>query len=345
MGDVILTTALLRQIKNKYPVVNIDFLVSSQFAPIIQFNPYIRKVLHYDKSVSAFNINYHNNKFFLGSGLEFYDVVIDLQNNLRTRIFRKGLGKTVLKMFKNRCNKIRLVYFKHNNQLSFLPIPEMYRNVLKPLNIYDDSKGLEFWLPEEIGLSVYPPENRKQSLFFHTDKNEQPLKIAIAPGARHFTKRWLPERFSELIDRLASRFNAEFILLGDTADKEICSFIKRNANAKIKNHAGLTSIVETARLLDGCELLITNDSGVMHIGAARRIPTVAIFGSTVTNFGFIPYRTDNIIVEKNLKCRPCTHIGRASCPQKHFNCMKLITTEDVESACLKLFQTIITLHN
>jgi len=128
------------------------------------------------------------------------------------------------------------------------------------------------------------------------------------------------------------------VLLGGTADREICQKISEKLSFKTIDRSGENSIFKTAWELDNCDLLITNDTGVMHIAAARRIPVVAIFGSTVKEFGFAPFRVENRVVEiEDLPCRPCTHIGRAECPLGHFKCMNLIEPGAVLKSVEELF--------
>jgi ADP-heptose:LPS heptosyltransferase len=179
------------------------------------------------------------------------------------------------------------------------------------------------WFPEERKYDNYPPESRKQVL-------ENIKSVAVAPGAFHFSKRWPAEKFSELIKSILRDYGAEVNLLGGPRDKELCErIISDVADPGVADRSGSVSIIKTARIIDKSDLLITNDTGVMHIAAARRVPLIALFGSTVKEFGFAPYRTPNKIVEVKLNCRPCTHIGRKNCPKSHFNCMDNITVEEI----------------
>src|SRR5690606_4857516 len=111
-------------------------------------------------------------------------------------------------------------------------------------------------------------------------------------------------------------------------DFELGEELRRISEEKVLNYCGKLSLLESAKEIDNCDLLITNDSGLMHLAAARKVPTLAIFGSTVPQFGFTPYGNRSEIVEIELDCRPCTHIGRDKCPKGHFNCMNLID-EDI----------------
>jgi heptosyltransferase-2 len=144
----------------------------------------------------------------------------------------------------------------------------------------------------------------------------------------------LPEYFVELIHKINEKYFCEFHLLGSADAIDISKYITDNTNKnniEITNHSGETSILDVVRILDKSNVLISNDTGILHLGTARKIPVVAIYGSTTTEFGFTPYRTPHTICEVELKCRPCSHIGRKKCSRKHFNCMRLLYPEIVFS--------------
>ena len=325
MGDVILTSALLRMLNEQLPETAIDFLVSEPFAKILDHNPRVDFLLKYDKSINFKEISKRKSKqLSFSSASETdgkYDVIIDLQNNLRSRYYCKGIGREIFSVNKHRLNKLSLVYRKKPIIKKLLPIPEVYLETIKELGIIDDKKPLELWLPGEAELGYYPPVRKKF--------NEENKRIAIAPGAAHFTKRWQVEKYLDLIERLHDDYGAEIFLIGGKADVETTNFVLNNSKITIEDFSGSTSIIETAKIVDQCSLLITNDTGVMHIAAARQTPVIAIFGSSVRDFGFAPYRVPSVIVEKEVSCRPCSHIGREKCPKKHFKCMKNILVEDI----------------
>jgi heptosyltransferase-2 len=86
-----------------------------------------------------------------------------------------------------------------------------------------------------------------------------------------------------------------------------------------------------------CKVVYTNDSGLMHLAAALKVPVMAFFGSTVKEFGFSPYNAKSFVLEiEGLSCRPCTHIGRKSCPKKHFKCMQEISPATAFNCLRKL---------
>ena len=322
MGDVILTTSLIRQIKHTYPDANLDFATSMQFSEIYRLNPHISNLIEYDKQGSLKDIADLKKRIRQNLPNGRYDVVIDLQKNLRTKIFRSGLGDSYLFVNKLRLHKLSLVYLKKPLLKRVIPIPELYRVAVSPLGIEDDGNGLEIWLPGESG-SNYSPTIKK---------DRQKLKIAIAPGAFHFTKRWQQEKFLELTNLLKNKFNAEIVLIGGKKDKDTTDWIKTKLNFDFEDYTESDSILRTAAAIDSTSLLVSNDTGVVHIAAARHVPVVAIFGSTVLEFGFMPYRVQHEIVEKDVPCRPCTHYGLDKCPKVHFDCMNEISVNDVLKA-------------
>lgn len=320
MGDIILTSHLIRILSKLLPESEIDFCTSNEFTEIYKFNPRIKSLFEYNKSKDIKSINLFRNEFLASKGIEKYDLILDLQNNPRSRYFTNGIGSEIIRYPKNRLNKLSLVYFKR--ALKPLHVTSLYFRTLEKFCAVDDDKGLEFWLPDEMNLYSYPPENKKNYFI-------NGMTIAIAPGAFHFTKRWPVEKFSILIGLLLEKFKCEIILLGGSKDSEICSQLRKTYGNIVKNYCGTTSLIGTARKLDTCDLLITNDTGVMHIAAARKIPIVSLFGSTVPELGFTPFRTPHRIIQNNITCRPCSHIGRMDCPKKHFNCMMGIDPEKV----------------
>jgi heptosyltransferase-2 len=140
------------------------------------------------------------------------------------------------------------------------------------------------------------------------------------------------ELFIELARQLVSR-GEHLVLFGGSEDSVNAASIRQIAPDRIHDLSGRLSLLETAAAMEHCRALIANDSGLMHMATAVRRPVVALFGSTVREFGFYPYNSPAVILEVDeLPCRPCTHIGRARCPKKHFNCLRLITPAQVIEA-------------
>jgi ADP-heptose:LPS heptosyltransferase len=156
---------------------------------------------------------------------------------------------------------------------------------------------------------------------------------------------WPEERFAETVTILAVQHGAGVLLFG-AGDQEhaqcadIAEMIRRSApHIPVVNLAGTTSLTETAAVMDRCSIVLGNDSGLMHIAAARKRKVVVIFGPTVRELGFFPFGTQSKVIENTLlDCRPCTHIGLPFCPKGHFKCMNEIPTQRVVDAATHLLQ-------
>jgi lipopolysaccharide heptosyltransferase II len=319
MGDVILTTPVVSALRKSLPGARIDFITAKNFSEIYKYSPHLSNLFEYDKSWTISEVQNFKEQILNNSGGK-YDIAIDLQKNLRTSILLRGMAGKISAYSKNRLHKLSLVHLKKPLRKNF----SVVENYLQTISDFAETgnDGLEIRLKDETAKGSYPPEKRNNN---YSGK----LKIALAPGAHFFTKRWPPEYFGKLINLIKENFDAEIYLAGGNDDVEICTRVKQIASFEVFDYSGAGSILETAGLVDKCDLLITNDTGVMHIGAARRVPVIAIFGSTVTELGFAPYKVKSEIAGVELDCRPCTHIGRDSCPKGHFRCMRDIKPEDI----------------
>ena len=323
IGDIVLTTELVRSVKQRYPNSDIHYLVSSKFKDILTYNPYIDKIIEYDKQTSMKQILKKRDAFLNDNGFSNYDLIIDLQNNIRSTHYSNGITKRVFKVQKWRWNKIQLVRFKNLN-LQVPQIPINYLNAIRELEINSDGNGLEFWFKDE----------KK----YKTELNtfiKKPI-VGVAPGAHHKTKRFPAEMFADALNEIKKELNPQEIrVFGSKEDQGSARLIQESLD--INDFTGKLSILETAEEIDKCGLFLTNDTGLMHIAASRKVPVVAIFGSTVTNFGFSPYGTSYKIIEnKQLNCRPCSHIGKSECPKKHFKCMLKIDIKEIVKNALEL---------
>lgn len=318
IGDITLTTELVRLVRSKFKDAQIDYLTSKQFICLLKHNPNIDNIVSYNKSKSKKKILEERDSYLKESGIEKYDLILDLHNNFRSRQWTLDIGKSNA-IEKFWLEKIAMVYLNQKKKLPTIPI--RYLETLNKFDIESDDKGLEIWLPDE--KDYYPPLSK--------NANGTVKSIGIAPGAHHFTKRWPSSKFAALISDLIVKYEgAEIHLFGGTDDISISNELEAIFKSNIKNHVGKLSLIESAQEIDKCDLFISNDTGLMHIAAARKVPLVAIFGSTVPALGFQPYGTQFQIVEnESLPCRPCSHIGRDTCPKKHFNCMNEITPKDV----------------
>ncbi|MBA4407450.1 hypothetical protein C0389_09260 [bacterium] len=301
LGDILLTTPVIRALKLQYPFAKIDFIVKAEFKEALHFNPNISQLFIYDKE----------NADKLNSELEVngYELVIDLQNNLRSKRLIRRLGENILRFKKPSIEKFLLVWFKINLLKDLKTISQRYAETAR-VNI--DGMGLELFLSENS-----------------TAQLEDGIRyIGICPGSKHFSKRWPLEYFIQLGNELI-KTGYKSVVFGGKTDAELCRKISDNIPGSF-NLQNDDNLLQTATDMKKCEVILTNDSGLMHTASAVGVPLISIFGSTVREFGFFPADKQNLILEnKSLSCRPCSHIGKSSCPKKHFKCMKEITPEYV----------------
>lgn len=311
LGDVLLTTPVIKELAEKFPETEIDFLVKPQFADAVKSNKHLRKVYELDKS--------KNFNAILGSLVKNkYNLVIDLQNNFRSRAITSKLGVKVYRFKKPTIKKFLLVNFKWNRYKEIKTIPQMYAESIPELEFNHSLP--ELYIPDEIITSV------KSGIKF----------VGFAPGSKHFTKMWPEEFYIDLGKRLSDD-GFTILLFGGKDDKELC----KNLHDEIPNSINLATednLLQIARDMKECSFIVCNDSGLMHTAVSVGTPVVAIFGSTVREFGFYPYSNNSIIIENtDLSCRPCSHIGKDHCPKKHFKCMLELTPNLVYEE-LKRFQ-------
>jgi heptosyltransferase-2 len=324
VGDIILTSPLLRCLRARFPGARIDVLVKSEYIELVKFNPHVTNVIQLAAGTRGELSQLKNDIRDTG-----YDCILDLHNSLRSRWLRSFAGARRVRVVNKRVlRRLALVKWKKNLYRSVVPVADRYIETASSLGVENDGGGLEIHVPEEIRLLT----DSKLSRF---SLGPDAAVIGLVPGARHFTKRWPQERFVEIGVRLAKIPSAKLLLFGSKEEELACSDIAQLINSAsgsgaAVNLAGKLSLLETAVAFDACRVVVTNDTGLMHLAAARKRKIVAIFGSTVKEFGFFPYGTENIVLENpGLACRPCTHIGRPACPLGHFNCMNQITAEDV----------------
>lgn len=327
MGDVLLTTPLIRMLKKRFPGAKIDFMVKARYAPLIQSHPCIDRIWTFSPEQGFSEIWRHIRRIRSVD----YDAVVDLQSNIRSWLLRIFSGAR--RKFRYRLGRGRryfLVRFGMHRNERYLPVPLRYLASVSSWDIEDDGLGLEFVVEE----------GAKQSISSHLvgagmKENEQ--IVVLAPGATRWTKRWPADHFAEVGNHF-SRKNIRVVLVGGEMDREVCSRVERSMTSPVLNWAGRLSIQETAALLDASMLLVSNDTGVMHMGAALGKPVVAVFGPTTHHLGFFPFRTSSIVVERPVHCRPCSFHGTEQCPRSHFQCMKQIHNSDVIRAAETLLE-------
>lgn len=320
LGDIMLLTPMIRALRNAWPNARIDMIISKQCAEIMRFNPRVDNLHVIDTKTGTFD--FLKQWIRIKKTMPIYDLAIDVHDSIRSKVIRIGIGKTLSIYDSARSYKRSLIKNKSRIPIpSIIPIPQRYFSALNDFpEVHRDEKGLEFWLEDEKSNGVYPEQRVRSG-----------ERILIAPGARHATKRWPASKFVELISLLDDTFHVPIALIGGPDDASLCGEISRMSTIPIEDYSGKMNLHEIASFMDTAHCIIGNDSGLMHVAASRHIPLITMFGSTVPEFGFLPYRTPNEIISLDLPCKPCTHIGKEKCPEGHFSCMNDISSSMVLS--------------
>ena len=296
IGDIVLTTPVIRCIKQQLKGAEVHYLTKKNFKPVLSSNPYIDKLHFLDDKLSDTISKLKGEQF---------DVIIDLHHNLRTLIIKTRLGVRSSSFDKLNWQKWLMVNFKIDH-LPPLHIVDRYLKTAEFLGVVNDGKGLDYFLNGEYDLSALLPPS-------HQDY------IGLVIGAQHATKR-LPQH--QLI-KLCKSLARPLVLLGGPEDASRAEEICREAGPLVFNGCGKFSLDQSAYLVKMARQIITHDTGLMHIAAAFDKPVISVWGNTVPEFGMYPYKTSQSVIAevKNLSCRPCSKIGYKKCPLGHFKCM------------------------
>lgn len=327
IGDILLATPLVRILRQKFPDAQIDFLTKSRFAELLQSNPYLDQVIPFDDTAGFGELKHIKQRIKQTK----YDWFVNIHNNLRTAyLSRFNPIPHKFKLNKRALKRFLLVKFKWNFYQKLVPVYQRYLEPMNSFGIIDDGQGLDIFLTSAAVTKI----QQKYAEFL----SEHKLIIGIVPGAGYATKRWLPERFAQVADQLTTQYGPGIVLFGGDREIALHEEILSQMQTPALSLAGKLSLQESAAMMRHCHLVISNDSGLMHLAAALKKKLIAIFGSTTRELGFFPVAPKQIILEHPLPCRPCTHIGLHQCPEKHFNCMKQISTTAVLEAANQLLQ-------
>ncbi|GGK65213.1 glycosyltransferase family 9 protein [Rufibacter glacialis] len=315
IGDIVLTTPVIRCVKEQVPGAEVHFCTKAAFRNIIASNPYVDKVFCLEDSLK---------ELVTQLKAENYDLVLDLHHNLRTRLIKVQLGRPHRSFNKLNYRKWLLVKFKIN-RMPDVHIVDRYLATAESLGVKNDGQGLDYFIPEkdEVNVNTLPEPHQKGY-------------YAIAIGAQHYTKRLPVDRLIELCQKI----NGPIVLLGGKEDAPVAHLIETyftsepyfsktspypDNQTRIYNACGQYNLNGSASLVRQAQAVFSHDTGLMHIAAAFQKKIYSIWGNTVPEFGMYPYTADYEVMEvKNLYCRPCSKIGYSKCPQRHFRCMREI---------------------
>lgn len=297
----------MRCLKVQFPEAEVHFLTKKRNIDLLQANPYIDKIQVFDTSISETIRNLKPEK---------YDYIIDLHRNFRS--FRVKLGVRAKSFSFNKLNIRKLLFT--SLKLNTMPkghIVERNLATLRWLNVKDDGKGLDYFIPEADE--------------FHADKLPEAFRkgyVALVLAGTYATKRVPVEKYRKLI----SEMNFPFVLLGGKSERNMASTILGWNIGNVMDFTGQIRINQSASLVKNARLVISNDTGLMHIAAAFRKKILSVWGNTTPELGMYPYlpgEGSEILEVKGLSCRPCSKLGYHECPKKHFRCMNDLSEDRI----------------
>jgi len=309
IGDIVLTSPVLRCLKLQKQDVELHVATKSAFADLVRYSPHVDKVHELGDDITELTARLKAERF---------DQVIDLHHNLRTARIKRALGVPAQSFNKLNIEKWLLVNLKMDRMpkkqggLAPLHIVDRYMRTVEHLGVKNDGQGLELFIPTDRSISLESLPSTHHNGY-----------VAMAIGAAHATKR-LPEH--RLIE-LAKLIKGPIVLIGGKEDQAVARNMASAVGGRVYDATGKYDMLGSASLIAQAASVIAHDSGAMHIAAAFKKQVVSIWGNTVPQFGMGPYipthpERAHIAEVAGLSCRPCSKIGHDRCPLGHFRCME-----------------------
>lgn len=316
IGDATQALSIPQHIKNTYPNASVDFLTKKEFEKIFQFSPSIDRLWMIEKNMSFWDLI----KLARQLSQENYTHLYDAHNNLRSNLFFFFVNAhNKLQRPMMRWKRFLLLNFKIN--LFEKPFSGQ-RDLLKPLEKWN----IPFSLPAAPQMFLDPLDQAKAANII--EKHQLKDFVILVPSAAHALKRWPIEHWQKLISLQPLK---KFVVLAGPTDHFTAAL---NQSKNVVNLTGLTSLSESAALIERSLAVVTNDTGLLHFSEQLGKPAIALMGPAP--FGF-PSRPSTVILEKNLKCRPCSKHGQGPCTNKIYHeCMVTITPDQVSTELSKL---------
>ncbi len=309
IGDIVLTTPVIRCLKKQIPDCEIHFITKKSFVSLIENNKNISKIYAITDKVSEVSEALKK---------ENYDVVIDLHHNLRSAQVKRATGAKAYSFNKLNIEKWLLVNLKIN-KLPPVHIVDRYFETVKHLNVTNDKLGLDYFIPAKDVVDIV-------SVFQLIIKGYHALVV----GGSYYTKQIPIDKLREIC--LSS--DKPLIVLGGKEDVDTGEQLEKIFKDKVFSACGKFNINQSASIIEQADKVITSDTGLMHIASAFKKDVYSLWGNTIPEFGMYPYlpgKNSKILEVKNLSCRPCSKLGYNKCPKGHFKCMKEINVKEIFS--------------
>jgi len=310
IGDIVLTTPVVRCLKQQIDNAEIHYITKKQYAPILETNPYIDKIHVITNKVS---------EVLPQLSRENFDLIIDLHKNFRSCGIRINLRKKSYS-FKKLNLKKWLVVRTGIDLLPDVHIVDRYFEAVRNIGATNDHQGLDYFIPQDDQLNIIDLPAPFNTGF-----------VAFVIGGKHNTKILPVEKTISIINKI----DKPLILLGGEEDKDRGERIVQSCTGEVLNLCGQYNINQSASIIQMADIVITHDTGLMHIAAAFKKKIVSVWGNTIPAFGMYPYlpesdQTRSTIIEvEGLRCRPCSKLGFEKCPKGHFDCMNKINEKEI----------------
>ena len=318
IGDVVLTTPIIRAVREKYPDAYLAYLTDKKIAPLLEHNPYLDEIISFD-FLKPDIIEQPRIVFQLRR--RKFDVVVDLFSNPRTALLSWASGAPV-RIGKDVKGRGKLYTHRIGDYGAMKPAIEFHYQYVKPIGVEMTHFKTEIFLTDE--------EKREARIFLrHQDVDLTKPIVVIHPGATWLNKMWLKDRFAELIDLLRAKLHVEVVLSLGPEDRQLADYIVNHTTGKVLA-LPLLPLRQLAAILSQCKVFLSNDCGPMHIGVAVGTPTISIFGPEPVEVWFAHYERDgHKALFKKIECSPC-RVTKCFREEEHFmECMKLITVNEV----------------
>ena len=322
LGDIIHGLPLLKVLHEKWPDAKISWVIKDIYADILHKNTYIDELIILKKTSLTTSILSFRKRLRQG----MFDLAVDMQGLFRSGLVAFLSGAPVRVGFNN-ARELAPLFYTHKIDAP-LDLHAVERNIKLVASLGCENQEIKF----PLNLSQKAHEEVSEFLQKNQLDSNRPL-ITLVPGSRWEKKRWSPAFFSLLGDLLNHELEAKIVIAGSIQEMELIHEIRKSMKNPSLEATGF-SLQKLSALLSKSDVVVTNDSGPMHVAAAMETPVVALFGPTDPRRTG-PFTKNCLVIHSDLECMPCF---RKPCSQKSFKCMESITVEDVFEGVKKLLR-------